>query len=60
MYDFEIWWMMFKYMFFTSPAFTINTIYVTAAVLAVGWLYGWSLCRLGRWMWGKFSARRKK
>ena len=50
MYDFATWWMMFKIAFCGNPSFTINTIYVTAAVLAVVWLYGWSLCRFIRWI----------
>ena len=50
MYEFDTLWMMFKMAFWSNPSFTINVIYVTAAVLAVGWLYGWSLCRLIRWI----------
>lgn len=53
MYDFETWWMMFKYMFCTNPAFTVNFIFVCMSVLAVCWLYGWSLCRFVRWLWRK-------
>ena len=50
MYDFATWWEMFKMAFCANPSFTINTIYVTAAVLAVAWLYGWSLCKFVRWI----------
>jgi hypothetical protein len=50
MYDFATWWMMFKMAFWSNPSFTINTIYVGSAVLAVAWLYSWSLCRFIRYL----------